>query len=130
MIDQIPFYTRGQIWKTSVRPVVEYGACVACPTNQNILQLERIQRYAAKQILKCNTHSASEAVISELRMEPLKTRYEIQAAAFAHRLASMPNTRLSKKVFKSVRNINHRSKWGQYMEELIERLPSSCKDIT
>jgi hypothetical protein len=124
----IPF--KLTVYKTMVRPILEYGAEVWWASDAELLSIERVQLKCAKMILSVPSTTATPAVLAELGLREMRTRYETIKLKFANRLCDMAadSERPAGKVWVEMMTATPADErpmfeatigWGKQMEELF-----------
>ena len=90
-----------QIWKSLIRPVLEYGAELWGDCKWE--DAERLQRLAAKRILRCPCLTTNEVALGELGWWSLKTRRDMLRLRFWAVLVNMSIGRIVKRVYNESR---------------------------
>ena len=91
---RLPFDLKLLMYKTYVRPTLEYGSEIWEGTKTLTNRLEAVQLRAAKMILGCATHTANVAVLNELGLETLSDRRAIHKMRWLQKLHDMVQDRL------------------------------------
>ena len=77
------------VYKSMIRPVLEYGCEVWSPTDDQMARLEKIQLRCAKIILGTPTTTATVAVLTELGLRRLETRFHQLRLSYCLKLYNM-----------------------------------------
>ena len=97
-------HSKLQIYKTVVRPLLEYGSEVWCCHNKNqVGRLEALQLRAAKMILHCPVSTSTEAVLLDLGLEPLQDRWDLLKFGWCWKLVSMAPDRTPRIVYDALK---------------------------
>ena len=129
-------YNRINLYKTMVRPVIEYGAEVWWPTEQQLKELEKVQRECAKTILGVVPQTANVAVIAETGLPSIRSRFEKCKMRYHVKLCNTikaePDRILAKmyKEMKGDRWVHYMSlsTWCGQMRNIRERMDESLKE--
>jgi len=94
--------TSVHLFKTLVRPVVEYASAiwgVMC-SDTALQMLEQVQERFGRRVLRLPSNTAGEFVRRELRLESVRQRTSMAGFRFFGHLAAMPGNRLAAFVFR------------------------------
>jgi endonuclease/exonuclease/phosphatase family metal-dependent hydrolase len=92
-----------EVWMTLIRPILEYGAEVWSDTKWE--EGERLQKLAAKRILRCSMNTTDEAVLGDLGWWRLKTRRDYLRLCYWAKLVNMDLSRITKRVYNYSKHI-------------------------
>jgi exonuclease III len=86
-----------QLWKTLIRPCLEYGCEIWGDTEWK--EAEQLQRLAAKRILHCSSNTTNEAVLGELGWWSMRARFDLLRLRFWGKVVNMPLESVVKRVY-------------------------------
>jgi hypothetical protein len=99
---QLRLTTSVHLFKTLVRPMLEYGAAVWGPmcSKEELKQLERVQEQFGRRLLHLHPWANREFVRRELGLESLEQRIKMATLRYYVKLTEMPDTRLAGFIFR------------------------------
>ena len=109
------------VWKTLVRPIVEYGAEICGEAEWE--EAEKLQREMAKRILGLKESTNNEVVLGELGWWKLKARRDMLRLRYWGRLINMKQGKLPRKVYEwELRRQKGKRSWTMYTKRLLVEL--------
>jgi len=90
------------IWKSLVRPKLEYGTQIWWPNKKQSIHLERIQLHALKRMLGISSKTSDVAVPLECGVMSLQTRRKVAILKWVGKISRMADNRLVKYIFDNV----------------------------
>ena len=88
----VDFKTRVNLYRTNIRPTIEYGLAIINATTSQIQALQKIQNQALRIICGLN-NSTSISLLHELTGLPtMETRYTILKSQYANRVSALSDT--------------------------------------
>ena len=99
---QLRLTTTAHLFKTLVRPVLEYGDAIwgAMCSKEELRSLNRVQEQFGRRVLGLNFRAHSVFVRRELGLESMEERVMLATLRFFGRLRAMPDTRLAGFIFR------------------------------
>lgn len=99
-----------QLWKTLIRPCLEYGCEIWGDTEWK--EAEQLQRLAAKRILHCSVNTTNEAVLGELGWWSMRARFDLLRLRFWGKVVNMSLGSVVKRVYnESASTFESEYKW-------------------
>jgi hypothetical protein len=99
---QLRITTAVHLFKTLVRPVLEYGNAIwgAMCSQSDLKRLEQVQKSFGRRVLRLQNQVSSEFVRRELGLESMQERVTLATMRFFGKLSVMPDSRLAGFVFR------------------------------
>jgi hypothetical protein len=124
------------IWKTILRPLLEYASCTWWTNRVEEKEIERVQLSAAKTILGVNSKTSDVVVRGELGLHSLKLRRDIALLKWAGHVAKLDSSSLIKSLFELRYSFKGRGRgrtrtWRAILDSVIKNynLVDEFKDI-
>ena len=119
---QLPVMQCVNVWKTLVRPVLEYGAVVMGDVIWP--EAEQIQRRMGKMILRCSEKMTNEVVLGELGWWSMKGRRDMMRLLFWRKIVCMSQSRLVHlySIGRAQHQAGKKSKWWKETHLLLQSL--------
>ena len=120
---QMPVKQCVNVWKTLVRPVLEYGAAVIGDVKWQ--EAEQIQRRMGKMILRCSEKMTNEVVLGELGWWSMKGRRDLVRLLFWGKVVGMSHSRLVHHLYSVSRaqyQAGKQSKWCKEVHALLQSI--------
>ena len=105
------------IWKTLVRPILEYAAEVWGEKNWE--EAEKLQRKMGRRILGMKDKTSNEAVLGDLGWWPLKARRDMIRLRYWRKLLIMNPNRLPKLIYEWELCDQEAAAWLNYTKKLL-----------
>ena len=110
-----------------IRPSIEYGSEVWEGNQAQVNALESIILGGAKKILGCSSKTSNEAVRGDMGLETLRSRRDKAKLKWWYKLATMPEDRYPRQLFRQKWNIKarrgrQRKTWGRVVDDLFASL--------
>ena len=108
------------VWKTLVRPIVDYGAEIW--GDERWEDLDKLQRDMGKRILGLKGSTNNEVVLGELGWWPMKARRDMLRLRYWRKLIVMDKERLPKRVYEWELKRKTRNCWTAYTKKILLEL--------